>query len=109
MVTLYFAHRWWRGTAAPNREPSENLGLPRSGKQERTPVMALVLSRTGKPGLVGNPVAQIGSACKSENLPAVAPSGRANCIGLRGEAGNDWHSVSCLLISLFPRLRPGRY
>ena len=51
MVPLYFAHRWWRGVAAPNREPSENLGLPRSGKQERTPVTALVLSKDREAGV----------------------------------------------------------
>ena len=108
MATLYFAHRWWRGDPAPNREPSETLGLPRSGKQERTPVRALVLSGTGKPGLLGSPIAQIGYTCESEDLPALAPSGREDCTSLRGEAGNERRAVSRLLIPLFPRIRLGR-
>jgi len=90
MSTLCLARRWWRCFVAPNREPSENLGLPRSGEQERTPIEALVLSRTGKPGLVGNPIQVIGRARKSEDLPTVTPYGRGNCTGLRGEAGNGW-------------------
>jgi len=60
--------------AAPNREPRGNRGLPRSGEQERTPSKALVFFKTGKLGSVGNPIREIGSACKSEDLPTVTLS-----------------------------------
>jgi hypothetical protein len=95
MSTLFFACRWWRYVDAPNREPGENPGLPRSGKQERTPIKALVLSGTGKPGLVESPIRRIGRACKSEDLPAATSLHACNCTSLRGEAGNGWQSSSC--------------
>ena len=108
MATLFFACRWWRDVDAPNREPGDNPGLPRSGKQERRPIKALVLSGTGKPGLVEDPIQRIGRACKSEDLPAATPSRRAIARASEGRRAMIGSFPDCLIVSLFPLTGPKR-
>src|SRR6516162_6513415 len=100
MNALFFACRWWPDLIGPNREPGGNPGLPRSGKQERTPIKALVLSGTGKPGLVE--IRRKSRESLQVRRPASGHAIRAcNCANLRGEVGNGRQFFSCLIISPF--------
>jgi hypothetical protein len=50
------------------REPGVNPGLPRSGKQERNPIQALLKAIQREAGRVGDGFAAQ-NACQSEDLP----------------------------------------